>query len=872
MHNRDIFMWLNNPLKYCRICWIALSIFLLILLFPFRSFPQSSAEYEEISVSLFVQGVGSADIPALISGQEIYLPVYNVFDFLRIKNTVSPGLDTVNGFFINPEASFLIDRSNKKIQYQDKVFNLNPNDLLRTESNLFMKSNYFGDVFGLVCNFNFRGLMVTINTKAELPVIREMRLEQMRKNIGRLKDENKADTTIERSYPFFELGAADYSISSSQQVEQRVSNTRLNLALGGTLAGGEAKAVLNHYSLGQAFDDKQLDYIWRLADNSNPLLRQLIAGKINTQAVSTIYAPVIGAQFTNTPTSFRRSFGSYTLSNYTEPGWIVELYMNNVLVDYIKADDHGFFTFNVPLIYGNTEIELRYYGPWGEERNSRQVIAIPYNFLPTGEFEYTMTNGIVDDNNHSLFSRTSFNYGLSQDVTIGGGVEYLSSLPADRAIPYFKTSLGLAPGLLFSGEYIHGVKSNGILSYHMPSELNLELNYTRYKKGQIAIVTNNIEERKIVMSMPLRFGNYMAFSRFYVNQFVLPRSKFTMADLLLSSSVMGVNTSLITNGMFFNSASPFIFSSLVLSFSLPERFIIRPQLMYDYHRKSIHTFRLELEKQFFGTTSLNAILQNNFITHSASVQVGFRYEFPFAQTGATAYYGEKSTTLAQWVNGSLMYDHNTNYIKTNNRAMMGKCGLIILPYLDLNGNGSYDTGEPKISGLNFHISGGQIERNDKDTTIQIFDLEPYTNYYIEIASTSFDNVSWHIANPTMNVSINPNQFKLIEVPIAVRGEATGMIYFKDAAGKRGLGRVYVCFYDSLSRLIGRVLSEEDGYFSYMGLKPGSYTARIDKRQLNKIQMTSTPEELHFNIRPGLEGDVAEGLEFVLESIQSVSGN
>lgn len=821
---------------------------------------------------MFVQGAGSAEIPALISGQEIYLPVYHVFDFLRIKNTVSAGLDSVTGFFINPDASFLIDRSNKKIQYHGKEFRLNPNDLLRTESNLFMKSNYFGDVFGLECKFSFRSLLVSISTKAELPVIREMRLEQMRKNIGHLKGETRADTTIERDYPFFELGAADYSISSSQQVEQKVSSTRLNLALGGTLAGGEAKAVLNNYSLGQTFDRKQLDYLWRLVGNSNPLLRQLMAGKINTQAVSTIYAPVIGAQFTNTPTSFRRSFGSYTLSNYTEPGWIVELYMNNVLVDYVKADDHGFFTFNVPLIYGNTEIVLRFYGPWGEEQNSSQVIAIPYNFLPTGEFEYTITNGVVDDNSRSFFSRTSFNYGLSQYMTIGGGLEYLESLQADRAMPYFKTSIGLAPGLLFSGEYIYGVKSDGMLSYRMPSDLSFDLNYTRYKKGQIAVATNNLEEKKIAMSKPFRFGNYMVFSRLNVSQFVLPKSKFTTADLILSGSVMGVNTSLITNGLFFNSSNPFIFSSLVLSFSLPERFVIRPQIQYDFHRNSIHSLRLELEKQFFGTTSLNAVLQNNFITHSASIQVGFRYELPFAQTGASAYSGENSTTLAQWVNGSLMYDHNTNYIKTNNRAMTGKCGLIILPYLDFNGNGSYDSGEPKIPGINLHINGGQIERNERDTTIQVFDLEPYTNYFIEIASTSFDNVSWHIDNPAKNVSINPNEFKLIEVPIEVRGEASGMIYLNETGGKRGLGRVYVCFYDSLSRLAGRVLSEEDGYFSFLGLKPGSYTARIDSRQLNLIQMTSTPAELHFYVRPGLEGDVVDGLEFLLERKQSVSGN
>ena len=89
-------------------------------------------------------------------------------------------------------------------------------------------------------------------------------------------------------------------------------------------------------------------------------LRQVMAGKIATRATSSIYNPVVGVQFTNTPTTFRRSFGSYTLSDKTEPGWIVELYVNNVLVDYVKADASGFFTFEVPLVYGNSLVMLKY--------------------------------------------------------------------------------------------------------------------------------------------------------------------------------------------------------------------------------------------------------------------------------------------------------------------------------------------------------------------------------------------------------------------------------------------------------------------------------------------------------------------------------
>lgn len=41
-----------------------------------------------------------------------------------------------------------------------------------------------------------------------------------------------------------------------------------------------------------------------------------------------------------------------------------------------------FFSFEVPLMYGNTSVALQFYGPYGEERREERIINIPYNFVP----------------------------------------------------------------------------------------------------------------------------------------------------------------------------------------------------------------------------------------------------------------------------------------------------------------------------------------------------------------------------------------------------------------------------------------------------------------------------------------------------------
>ncbi len=159
-------------------------------------------------------------------------------------------------------------------------------------------------------------------------------------------------------------------------------------------------------------------------------MRQLILGKIFPNSISSIFDPVVGVQVTNSPTTYRRSYGTYTLTNRTEPGWTVELYVNNALVDYTTADANGLYSFQVPLVYGNSQIRLRFFGPWGEERLMEENVSVPFNFLPYKEFEYTASAGFLEDSVNSIFTRVQTGYGLTKFMTFGGGVEYKVPSPA----------------------------------------------------------------------------------------------------------------------------------------------------------------------------------------------------------------------------------------------------------------------------------------------------------------------------------------------------------------------------------------------------------------------------------------------------------
>ncbi len=393
--------------------------------------------------------------------------------------------------------------------------------------------------------------------------------------------------------------------------------------------------------------------------------------------------------------------------------------------------------------------------------------------------------------------------------------------------------------------------------------MQFDLKYTRYHKDQEAINYNYIEERKAVLSMPLRIRNYSSYQRFSFYQIVLPASKYTTGEWLYSGTLLGVNTNLTTYAIFIGETKPNVYSNLSLLFRLPGGFVVTPQVQYQYTGNEFLSTKLILEKKLFKHGFLNMSYEQNFISNSRMFELGFRYDFSFAQTGMSARQSNKRTSLVQYARGSLIYDKMTKYIGTDNRPNVGKGGICIIPYLDFNNNSIRDPGEPKAYGLNLHANGGRIEKSERDTTIRILGLESYTNCFINFDPNSFENIAWRLPVQTMSVAVDPNILKHIEIPVTIAGEASGTVSLDKNGEKSGLGRIIICFYNSNHNPAGKTITEENGYFSYFRLAPGSYTVRVDSLQLQKLGMVSVPESLQFNITVDIDGDIADELNFTL---------
>jgi len=844
-------------------------IFILIFVFGAsqKAFSQNETEeFEEISVFLLIQGIGGYEMPAFYANDNVYIPVVELFQILKINNKASQFNDTVSGFYLNETNKYNIIRPLYKVIVGKNTYDLEKDDIIYTDSyGLALKLSVYGKAFGLNCKFDFSSLSVELKTSLELPIIKELRLEQMRKNINKLLGEIHVDTTYKRKYHFLNGGMADWAIYSTQTIG-KATETRGLLSLGGELLGGETNIQLN-YSTKEAIDERQQQYKWRWVNNNTKLVKQITAGKLGQRSIASIYSPMIGFSATNTPSTYRRSFGSYTVSDYTEPGWQVELYINNVIVDYTTADASGFFTFNIPLVYGASTVLFKFYGPWGEERQKEQTINVPYYFLPKGSLEYTISGGIVQDKNHSYYSRSEVGYGINRSITIGGGYEYLSSIASNPGIPFASGSATFLSHFIVSSEYAYNVRSQTLLSFRLPSNFSIDIDYTNYAKEQKAIAYNYLEERRISMSIPINIHDFRAFGRLVFKQNLLKETSYSTAEANFSTYVHGFSTNITGYANWLSEGKPYIYSNLALGFRFFRSLSFRPQIQYDFTNNKLINIKAELENSFSQKLHLSFTWDNNVKYNSNTADFTLRYNFPFAQTSMNARLSKDNITTGQSMRGSLAIGSGNGYVHWSERGMVGKSGLTIIPFLDINNNNHKDKGEPIIDGMNIGINGGRILKETSDSLIRIIDLEPFAGYMLEFSDTQFENISWQIPDKVINVMIDPNQFKHIEVPIKVMGEINGYVFMQTGNKTKGQGRIIVNIFTQEGKFIHKCLTEPDGYFSYIGLLPGDYYACVDSTQLTWLNSVCKPEKFQFEIAPTTSGDIIENVEFKLTSLK-----
>lgn len=822
---------------------------------------EAPVTYDELSVLVVMERYKDYYVDALYSSDGLlYICVEDLFKPVGISYAVSQRGDSLSGFWGEKRVPFLLDYNNQKVQ-AGKLSSSYHRGLVLNNGTLYMESTIFVNVFGMKMNFNFRMLTLNASLGFEPPVYKQRRLEKQRIGLNPYGEEVVADTVVKRNYHFFKPGTFDWAALAYQKWNGS-SYEILRAGVGAELLYGQADFSV-YYNTSYKLNSQNLYYLWKWVDNDKSLVRQAQVGRINYKSIAFINAPLIGASLRNTPTTLRKAKGFYTLSESTNPNWTVELYINDVLVDYTKADASGQFSFKVPLVYGSSRLKLKYYGPLGEERIDERSVNLPYNLVPKGEFDYGVAGGVVQDTSWSKFGKAEVDYGITNSISVGGGVEYLSSITSGEYIPFARFAVQPFSRMVISGEYAHDVKTQGILSYYVWKDLLVELDYTKFVKGQKATISTAQEERKVRLFFPFKIKSLPFLTRFEFFQQVYRTLNFNYASAMLSMYYRQFSANSTTSLNWVGGRSPDVLSNLALSYRLPLGFTIRPSVLANLSDSKVIMYRAELEKMIprgYMSLSYQHFVQNI----SDYVSLNLRYDLSFARVGATVGRLNSDNFSMETVQGGMAFGGGNGYTYFSNNSSVGKGGLLLFPFLDLNQNGEFDEVEKMLNVSSVKTIGGKVVRSTKDSIIRIVDLMPFTYQLVELEDQTLDNISWRFKHKTYKILIDPNQFKRVNIPVIVVGEVNGVVSVRKDDSLIGQGRLIVKIYKEGEKTpAAETMTESDGYFTYVGLEKGRYVACIDSTQLQRLDYSSTPPLVPFTIRGIEEGDIVSDVNFVL---------
>lgn len=880
---------------------IALALLALVLPILVRAQDKPAPSQEkatsdrEIDVDLWQSVIGTTSVTGLLVGQTIYIQPLDVFNFVKIRADVSPDGSAITGYYIEETRKYSIDSKARTVTYQEKTWKLSPEEYIVRSTGGYLRADMFEKVFNLKAVFEFRGLSVELKSGEPLPAESEEKYAKQRKNAGGFSEHHeKPERTLPLKRSWFSLGAVDYSGGYSYTQGQRPGDLPIQYSLlgGGQLLGGDFDVAIASQSR-ERIDWQNAPWEWRFSVQNSSMLSKILVGpqiapSNSISASANTAARSIGVQLTNASNEQQSSFSNYTISDRTEPDWTVELYINEALVNFTKADQTGFYKFVIPLTYGTTNIKLKFYGPFGEVRTNTVNLQIPYTFLPPGHLEYTLTSGTPMDhpNIKQSTSQLDLKLGISTALTLVGGMRYVrDSVLGTSYTPYGSTSLRIFSGLLVGGEYYYNSGYRGTLSLSGPAGLSIEGEYDKPIQGlwgtpdplhanlPASEAFRVLDQRKLAISSPLPFSAgslRMSATDVPMNK---DSSNFALTSEMLVN-LFGASMNISANSTYLRDRLRLIGLGEVtgeagLSFTVLSGTAIRPSCSMNYTTRKLTSGQMGITKSFGDWLNLSLTGSHSFSGTGNSVQLSLRTMLPLLQVGISSGTGTgQPVTGSTTVQGSLGFDAGVGFYG-GNRPQVRRGGVEIVPFIDQNENGKWDRGEPLVPHFGLEQAPGRVITGD-DGMLTVMDLEPYKHYFVKTSTAELENISLIPAFKSFEVTPPANGFVRIEIPLASAGQIEGYVMSRTGAKEEGQGgaRLKVRRWEigrdtSEIALTEDLLSYSNGEFYYMGLTPGTYRISIDPVQLRILNASCTPPFIEFVIKSKEDGDVINGLNFSL---------
>ena len=563
-----------------------------------------------------------------------------------------------------------------------------------------------------------------------------------------------------------------------------------------------------------------------------------------------------GIQVTNEPLEPRKVYASYQITDKAPPNFTIELYINDRLIDYTKSDANGNFRFKIPLSYGTTLIQMKYYGPEGEFYTDKKIYQIPFTLLPPKEFNYKISMGKYANTSNNT-ANVQAEYGITDWLTNQTGLDFIDDQLSRKGVFYNSLTTRISENyllnLLAAPNAYYKISANALYF----SQASLSLAFTNYEKNPVYNPARLDNELSTLFFVPLETGfiSYNINGGFrYARSSNLKRYDYTlgaMASFGGFSPTLNYNLIQLDNGNEVTNRSiispGFLLTIPWLSgaFDFLNGNIINSRLSYNASDNKFENFSISFSSSIFKHGRIQISHQQNFLSSISTTQVQLIIEFPFTRSYTTV----SNNSFSQSFQGAILYDDNYDKFNFMNRQQLGKSAVAMRMFLDENVNGIYDLTEPILKkGKVVLNNAGIIERGD-DNILRLEELSPYTRYETKIVESSIENPLWVPKYKNIAFTSGPNKVRPIDIPFYVSGEIDGTVTKIVNNQKTEVAGIKVHIEGIENDFNISVNTFNDGSFYYFGLAPGKYKIYLDKSQLDYLGVHSNPSVKEIELKP-----------------------
>jgi len=333
------------------------------------------------------------------------------------------------GWIFAESQTLTIERDSNTVQIVNNKRLLQPGELNDTPEGWCIDTDALGGWLGVTLTVNMRDSVLSLATDEPLPFLEAI---ERKSRAARLRPEQDRDLSAypqaAQPYALWRTPSVDVVAESNfrRQSGKGQLDTRYEIFASGEVA--RASFDLRLASDTQGVPQSLRVRAFRMDPEGGMLgplqATQIVGGDVNLPSGNLAGGAGVGRGLfiSNTPLDRPTRFGTTILRGVLPLGWDAELYRNGQLLGYLSDSIDGRYEFEVPLIYGNNDLEVVLYGPQGQIRRETQSIPVGQSAVSPGKLEYW--TGIVQRNRDLVTFGQPSSFRPERGWQYGAGLQY----------------------------------------------------------------------------------------------------------------------------------------------------------------------------------------------------------------------------------------------------------------------------------------------------------------------------------------------------------------------------------------------------------------------------------------------------------------